>query len=215
VGEDRQPVVVTNLVAALWEMDPVEWRSQKDREQYDRWFELLMGCKFVGIGLADFVEWSTQDPMYAGDAEIIATKWRSIEPRHGGAFWAALSARGIKVRQTNPAGQPSRPKSRPTQNWLRRLDSIQRTLERQPTADMLFWSACRVAETMIDIHKPVPSVARRLLKSSVGQAIDPEEIERIITNAFRHVEKQVLDREVKYERELYSNPRTRRPMDRP
>src|SRR5262249_14234803 len=90
---DRDPVLVADLTDALRQIDPCDFRGE-----HDIWFELLMACKFVGISLADFVEWSTSDPDYADHGAIIERKWRSIEPRHGGAFWREVNTRGIKVR---------------------------------------------------------------------------------------------------------------------
>jgi hypothetical protein len=109
------PVVVANLTEALRQLDPVGWN-----EDWKGWFELLMGCKFVGISLADFIEWSTSDPDYADDAGEIARQWRSVEPRHGGAFYAALKVRGITVH-TAVNGNPSKVPL-PTRNLVDKRD---------------------------------------------------------------------------------------------
>src|SRR5262249_6403404 len=45
--------VAHGVLEALRKMDPCEWSGD-----WDRWFELLMGCKFVGIAREDFIEWS-------------------------------------------------------------------------------------------------------------------------------------------------------------
>jgi hypothetical protein len=169
------PLVVANLTEALRQMDPVDWNGE-----WDRWFQLLMGCKFVGISLADFIEWSTRDPDYANDAGEIARQWRSVEPRHGGAFYAALKAKGIKV--TNPSGSPFKPSS--TINWWTRFNSVLNKLRAKQDGDMLFWAGCKVAEIMADTGKPTPSVAIDLLASAVSPAIKRDEAVRVIGNAF-------------------------------
>jgi Primase C terminal 2 (PriCT-2) len=68
--------VVRNRTEALRKVDPRTWNGK-----HDEWFELLMGCKAAGIDCEDFVEWSTGDPYYADDADIIRVKWDSVEPK--------------------------------------------------------------------------------------------------------------------------------------
>jgi hypothetical protein len=194
VGKDQHqcdPVLAGGLTAALQQMDPCEWRGE-----HDLWFELLMGAKYVGISLDDFVEWSTQDPDYADDGEIIAKKWHSIEPAHGGAFWRELSARGIKVKHTS-ARLPSSPlKRQATINWWARLTSVLDKLRNKPDGDMLFWTACKVAETTADTGKPKHSVAVDLLAAAVNPMIARDEALRVISNACDWIEQQIQASEV-------------------
>jgi hypothetical protein len=180
------PVLVADLTSALCQVDPCDFRGE-----HDWWFELLMGCKFVGIGLDDFVEWSTSDPDYADDAEIIERKWRSIVPQHGGAFWRELSARGIKVQHHHQHTLARHPYTG-TVNWCARLNSVLNKLQAKQDGDMLFWAGCRLAETIADTGKPKPSVAIELLVSAVSPVIKRDEAVRVITNAFNHIEKQIL-----------------------
>ena len=76
------PHVVSDLTEALRKMDAVDWRGD-----WEPWFELLMGCKYVGISLEDFTAWSTSDDEYEGEGEEIARQWDSVVPKHGGAFY--------------------------------------------------------------------------------------------------------------------------------
>ncbi len=85
-----------DVTAALFKLDPVGWRNQ-----YDRWFELMMACKAVGISAEDFVRWSTQDPEYAGDGDVIAGLWEGAPARHRGALMLALKEAGVKVDGRN------------------------------------------------------------------------------------------------------------------
>lgn len=87
-------VDVASLTEALFKLDVLEWR-----ERHDEWLSLANGCKFEGVSEDDFVAWSLGDEMYRRDERLIRRKWHSLTPRHGGAFWAALSAHGIKVRR--------------------------------------------------------------------------------------------------------------------
>jgi hypothetical protein len=96
----EEPVVVADLTAALNMMNPVDWRGD-----YEGWFALLMGAKFVGVSLEAFTQWSVQDPVYADHVEEIARQWWSIEPKHRGGFFAALKARDIRV-ETTPSAVP-------------------------------------------------------------------------------------------------------------
>jgi hypothetical protein len=184
-GQQRDPVLVANVKAALWQMDPCDWRGD-----HKSWFELLMACKFVGISLEDFVEWSTSDPDYADEGDEIARQWRSVEPKHGGALWRELSARGIKVRQPT-SGLPPKAVTK-TINWWTRLNSVLNKLAAKQDDDMLFWSSCRAAEIMADTGKPKPSVAVDLLVGAVSPIIKRDEALRVIMNAFDHVEYSIL-----------------------
>jgi hypothetical protein len=68
-------------------------------------------------------------------------------------------------------------------------------LRAKPDPDCLFWAGCRVAEVMIDTKKPTLKVARDLLEGACPELrrdIGAGEVSRIITNAFHHVEKEVL-----------------------
>lgn len=89
---------VASLLDGLRRLDPVEWRK------YDPWLELMMASKAAGIDREDFVAWSTSDPVYRNDADVIAYKWDGVPARHSGALFAALAASGIKYK----AGKASR-----------------------------------------------------------------------------------------------------------
>jgi hypothetical protein len=198
-------VAVADLTAALWEMDPVDWRGD-----YFGWFGLLTAAQHLGVSQAEFVKWSTTDPVYAADARLIERIWNSAEPRHGGAFWKALSERGIKV---GPAIERSSPlflglplsairasfwrRRQPTRNWRSRLNTVTDVLFRRQDPDCLFWAACRVAEVMIDTKQPTTLKAATLLLEGncpkLCTAIGEDEVHRIISNAFRQVEMEELE----------------------
>ena len=49
-------------------------------DDHDRWLELMMACHFAtaGAGREEFVAWSTSDPAYAHDEELIRYRWDSL-----------------------------------------------------------------------------------------------------------------------------------------
>jgi hypothetical protein len=194
--EERDTVVVADLTAALWEMDATDWRGD-----YDGWFHLAGACQAVGITKAEFVRWSMTDPVYAADQRSIERIWDSAHARHGGAFWKALAERGIKVGHSaaEPSLYPWHPFQRhpnPTRgDWRVRFNGLLDALRAKPDPDMLFWAGCRVAEMMVELRKPKPSVARALLEGAcprLRRELGGGEVERIITNAFHHIEKGEL-----------------------
>jgi Bifunctional DNA primase/polymerase, N-terminal len=101
----RDVAEVADATAALWEMDPRDWGKVAVGPRgrligdYHGWFALMCGAKFVGISCREWVRWSCSDPFYAADARKIERMWEACEPRHGGAFYAACAARGIRLRK--------------------------------------------------------------------------------------------------------------------
>jgi hypothetical protein len=192
---------VDGWTEALFKLDPVGWRnSNGSAEGYLGWLKLMMACKAVGIGLADFTRWSTQDPVYANDGDVIARKWKSVKAEHGGALSAALKEAGVKVdgrgRELN-AEEPLRGRSTPTRNWRSRLECTCNALERNPTEPMLFWAACVFGEVMHECKKPTPTVAMKLLEQSakdcgLWKTLGRDGVRRTIANGLRYVEEKVL-----------------------
>jgi hypothetical protein len=185
---------VEGATAALRKLKPCAWNGR-----HDEWFALLMGAKAAGVACDDFVDWSTQDPEYADDAEIIRVKWNSIEPRHPGAFFKALKDAGIKLRHSNnnnaehhvPAeGNHSGSVKPSRRDWRLHLGDILRALERKQTEPMLFWSGCRVAEIFAEAGKPKVEVARGLLEGACPKLIKEigiPEVRRTIANALANI----------------------------
>jgi hypothetical protein len=182
---------------ALRQMNPIDWNGDNDG-----WFKLMTGCKAAGIARRDFIAWSTGDPDYQYDGEVIGRRWDSIGPviggkaLHEGTLRAALIARGVEPpRQGYGAQRVGHPQWRGvrTINWWARVNSVLNKLQAKRDGDMLFWSACRVAETMADTGKPKPSVAVDLLVSAVSPVIKPDEAKRVVANAFSVVERQILE----------------------
>jgi hypothetical protein len=196
-------VYVADVTAALREMDACEWRGD-----YFGWFALMTACCFEGISARDFIEWSISDPVYAGDGALIRKMWRKLNPQHGGALFAALAERGIKIR---PEGKGRRaeegvingvrqaPPSPPrTINLIARCErtcSVLRHALGAQRRDELFNSACVMAE-MIGENRLVPKVAKQLLRNALranGLWRENRELcETIIGRAYRHVELKVL-----------------------
>jgi hypothetical protein len=194
-----EPVVVADLTAALNRMNPIDWRGD-----YEGWFALLMGAKYVGISLATFTQWSIQDPVYADDAEEIARQWWSIEPKHRGGFFAALKVRGIRV-QTTPSAVPPAAVSRHHNKTVGdRLIGACVSFKRNPTERSLFSHACLIAE-IVHEHKLVPTwyrtpkpymelLAAAAFRTELWKSLGAEGCRRSIANAFGHVEAKLCER---------------------
>lgn len=63
------------IAELLSKLDPEKFQDQT------KWFQLMQACHHASNGHArhEFVEWSTQDPAYANDAEIIGRRWDSLD----------------------------------------------------------------------------------------------------------------------------------------
>ena len=123
-------------------MNPIDWRGD-----YEGWFALLMGAKFVGITLEAFIEWSVRDPVYAEDADDIARQWRGIESKHGGALFAALKARGISTTGGTTRSEVHKSLMLPKlANGSNRIRGACNSFKWNPTEPSLFSYACLVAE---------------------------------------------------------------------
>jgi hypothetical protein len=194
----HDPALVADCTTALWEMNAEDWRGK-----HDQWFELLMGCKYVGISLADFTEWCVSDPEYADDAELIQRKWHSVEAKHGGAFWRELSRRRIRLgkgkgdneRAEVPNGKPKSTFT-PSRNPDARLNYIANKISENPTEPALFSWACLAAEIVHECKRK-PSQIMRLLEgaariSPLWETLGREGIRRTISNAFWKVEERLL-----------------------
>jgi hypothetical protein len=146
-------VEVADATEALRQLDPCAWAHR-----HDEWFALLMGAKAAGIGVEDFVEWSTGDAEYAGDAEIIRVKWNSVEPQHPGAFFKALKDAEIKLTRNKwrSAGGSTSPIPRPT--FTPTIDV------RGRTSRLCAWLATQRRPTITSSPWPRPS-ARSFWKS--------------------------------------------------
>jgi hypothetical protein len=185
-------------------MDACDWRGD-----YFGWFALMTACCFEGVSARDFIAWSTSDPVYACDGALIRKMWRKLNPQHGGALFAALAARGIKIgpaREMQRAreglinGVREAPPSPPrTINLIARTTATCSVLERAVGAqrrDELFNSACVMAE-MIGSRQLLPKVAKQLLRGALqanGLWQENRELcETIIGRAYRHVELKMID----------------------
>jgi hypothetical protein len=67
-------VSASHLALILAELDAGDYR------EHDRWLELMMACHHAtaGLGADEFIEWSTADPPYAGDGDLIRYRWDSL-----------------------------------------------------------------------------------------------------------------------------------------
>ena len=208
VADAAVAVEVANLTAALWQMDPCEWR-----EDYDGWFHLLVGCQALGIARAEFVRWCVTDPDYAADARVIERIWRSAKPKHGGAFFAALKVRGIRIAKGDgsapeaslypavplAASPSSAVAASVTRDLQHRSAGLLAWLGRDPTEPTLFRVACVFGEIIAE-GRLKPWVAQSLLigaaqSNGLWRELGKEGCKRTIANGLRHVEEKFLETE--------------------
>lgn len=71
--QTESPERIAELLDVL---DPEAFRD------HDKWFQLMASCHngSNGDALAEFTEWSTADPAYADQADVIAERWNSLNP---------------------------------------------------------------------------------------------------------------------------------------
>jgi hypothetical protein len=194
---------VADATAALWQMNPRDWGKRPVGPRgrlvgdYAGWFALMLGAKFVGISGREWVRWSVSDPDYARDARKIARMWERCEPTHGGAFYAALAARGIRLRKgpavfngvshEAKAGADAPAESKPSLKGDLRDHSrlLTNWLNRNPREDALFYVACIFAERgmLQDVAKKVLNSNCAALRKSLGDA----EFIRQIDRAYQHI----------------------------
>ena len=196
--------VVEDFASALRKLDPIAWRnSEATEEGYLGWLALMSACKVAGISCEDFVEWSTRDPVYADDGDVIRRKWDSVEGRHDGVLRAALKEAGIKVEgRKDSVGVPfvaastSKPKFTPTRNLQHRTSGLLDWLDREPSEQRLFDVACVFAE-IVHEGKMKVGVATKLLEGAcwgngLRKLLGKDRVHRTIANGLRHVEEKVL-----------------------
>jgi hypothetical protein len=134
-------------LAALLKLDPLDYRD------HDNWLRLMMAAHAAGVAQDVFIEWSTSDPQYADDAEIISRRWESltvegnangrvtawallVEARmvelerclssaHHDSTWSVPSTESESETQPTPF-QPTHP----TQNLKLRMTALLRMAER-------------------------------------------------------------------------------------
>jgi Bifunctional DNA primase/polymerase, N-terminal/Primase C terminal 2 (PriCT-2) len=189
------PSVVPELRAALFQLDPIGWRGDGSVGGYLRWFHLLCACKAAGIACEEFVEWCTQDRVYAHHARKIERKWESAQAQHTGALIAALKEAGIprprpRLDKLLRGGVSSRQHS--AIDWRRRYNRALDKFEAGCSEQGLWNAACNVADIIRECKKPNPSLATDQLlaicKAKGLTALLGEEVCREkIVKAFRYV----------------------------
>jgi hypothetical protein len=186
---------VAGAVEALRQMNPADWRgkSMGGTCGYEKWFVFVSAVKSTGTTREDFIEWSTQDPRYAAHRKSIGRIWDSASGRHGGAFFKALSERGIKLSPNTTAKRGLFPKvppgaSGPTIDVRDRTRGLAAWLKREPGEDRLFRVGCVFAEI---VHEgPIKvGVANELLEGAcqdngLWRALGPEGCRETIARAF-------------------------------
>jgi hypothetical protein len=188
-------VMVEDCTAALRQLDPRDW----GKGHYERWFALMTAAKHVGITEEDFVDWCARDVDYAADRRQVSKMWRRLRPQHGGAFWAALSAAGIKQPRHNQSSLYTRSHvGAKAGDWRHRVRGVLAKLQAEPSEYWLFWSAKVMGEVMAEAGKPKPAIAVELLETvcksnGLWRGLGSAECRRQIVNGLRYVECKLLE----------------------
>ena len=163
-------------LAALLKLDPLDYRD------HDTWLRVMMAAHAAGIAQDVFIEWSTSDPQYCDDAEIISRRWESltIEGNANGRVtaWALLvEARMVELERclssahhdcTWEVPSTERTAFHPTQHLKLRMTALLRMAERASGNDReptLFRVACLVREIIAE-GKLLPRIAIALLREA-------------------------------------------------
>jgi hypothetical protein len=156
---------------ALTALDPQAYRD------HDNWLRVMMAAHAAGIEPDAFIRWSTSDPQYADDAEVIERRWESLTVLGNANGWITgwalfVEARMAELERYLRGGQgftwevPSIASFQPTQNLQLRMNALLRMLERAKDREaMLFRVACVVREIIAE-GKLRPRVAIELLRSA-------------------------------------------------
>jgi Bifunctional DNA primase/polymerase, N-terminal/Primase C terminal 2 (PriCT-2) len=187
-----------DATAALREID-----ARVFNDEGELWFNFMMGAKAAGIGCEDFIDWSTQDPDYAGHGEIIRKRWNSAPALHAGAFYAELKRAGIKLTHTHntkykSAEVPLRADFtfQPSLNRESRFINLIERLKKDGREDLLFWTACELAGMVLIEGWPRAHVARGMLeeacringlRAALRKVDGTDGCKQTIDNAFAHV----------------------------
>lgn len=84
----RKPETASSAAPAVVSVEQVErcleLLDPRDFREHDRWLALMMACHSGNPAARDaFIAWSTSDPQYAGDGEIVEERWDSLRPDGG------------------------------------------------------------------------------------------------------------------------------------
>ena len=160
----------------LGTLDVMQYRNRGD------WLRVMMAAHAAGIDREEFIQWSTSDPLYAGDAEEIERQWNALRADGGITPWAlrvevrlAQLNRGICPKHPYPIGGctsqvPSKANGDPrrrigteTRDLPRRWSSLERIAQRdEPGA---FFAACVMREIVAE-GRVRPEVAVGLLQGA-------------------------------------------------
>jgi len=96
-ASDIEPVAPEIVADVLNQMDVTQFRD------HDDWLTLMFATHAISNGeaLAEFIAWSTADPIYVDHDEIITTRWNSLETNKeggisGGTFYHIAKEHGVK-----------------------------------------------------------------------------------------------------------------------
>jgi hypothetical protein len=192
-GPARLPADHGDGDGMLCGLDPLDYQN------HDAWFALMVECKGNGVGREAFIDWSTSDPAYANDAEVIGRRWDSLRIGDWGRRVDARLAELIDARHYPLPTIRGRPCQVPIggnatvkakYRFQHRVDALLREV-RTGREDLLFWAACVMREIIAEgLIKP--DVAVKLLEGAWRG--DRGQCRRSIAAAFLRVEDKLTSK---------------------
>ena len=174
----------------LGELDPAQFRD------HDHWLKLMMSCHAAGIDRETFIRWSTADPEYSGDGEIIRRRWDSLRA-DGGVSAAILLTevrRAQRAKTEIEVAVPLRapPTFQPSLNRESRFINLIERLKNDGREDLLFWTSCELAGMVLIEGWPREHVARGMLEEAsringLRASLGAAGCKQTIDHAFAHV----------------------------
>jgi hypothetical protein len=112
---DRTP---EELAAMLDGLDPTQYRD------HSAWLDLMMACHHATAGEArdEWIEWSTSDPQYAGDAWIIGRRWDSL---HADQFGRRITEKTLFKALVTAGRQDLLPRTAAEDDFPEDLEEVQ------------------------------------------------------------------------------------------
>jgi hypothetical protein len=194
----KPPSMQGSSIQGLAQLDPLDYRA------HDDWLRLMMSCHAAGIDREEFIEWSTSDPLYVGDAQDIGRRWDSL--RADGGITARTLQVEIRLAQLNKGicpkhniqhngtgtgrGWSVHMEARHQWEVRRRIAALLHQVE-QGREDLLFWVAAVFREEFIAKGFISPDIAVRLIEGNWHG--DKTECRRTIAAAWLTVEDKLTE----------------------
>jgi hypothetical protein len=169
-------------------LDPLDYRD------HDEWFALMVEAHKAGVDRQSWIDWSTSDELYAGDADVIGRRWDSLRigdwRRRVDARLAELDRGDYGIKHIGGDGRRVCPLPITAITVASVRDRTSAIIDKIRDEPSLFWAACRFRE-MVEEGRLRPDVAVRLLEGNWRG--DKTECRRTIAAAWLTVEDKMTE----------------------